>query len=453
MMIKVICFSLLMGLYAGSALGEESLDKLDFNPTKIPVTEQGTADLGELEGIPTPLVEYIIDSSGSMGQILTQKKTKIFVMKKLLSRYLVSQWTEKTSSGMRVIGSRRKKDCKDNYLAIPPGNAKLGLIEGTVKSMDPVGMTPLYDSMKDAYKDLEKYEGPKRVVIFTDGEETCGKDPCQLAAELKKKSIDLKFFVVAFGLQGQQDTLQKLKCIGDLHQADDEEQLDKLFEDMDKELNPNKNLFVDSPEPQATVMLFRAETPNEIYRRFQASYGIQVPPGRYYAIVNLKPKYRFKEFVVPPNKKVTLKVKGEAKFIANFIDGLMKVELLNKNRKVVKRFNSDKPVDLPPGKWNFRFYRDPFYEKVVNNYLIVPNAEYEYNIEEAGVAYVEDPQVRGIYVFGNRGIMMGNHVTNFPLVLGKGVYEIRVDDKCVFKDIIMGSNKEVVKLQCSKVKK
>ncbi|QLY24805.1 VWA domain-containing protein [Bdellovibrio sp. KM01] len=453
MMIKALCLTLLLGFSVTSAFGAEDLDKFDYDPSKIPVSEQGTADLGELQGVPTPLVEYIIDSSGSMGQILTGKKTKIFVMKKLLSRYLVSQWTEKTSSGMRVIGSRRKKDCKDNYLAIPPGNAKLGLIEGMVKSMDPVGMTPLYDSMKEAYKDLEKYDGPKRVVIFTDGEETCGKDPCKLSEEFKNKNVDLKFFVVAFGLQGQQETLQKLKCIGDLHQADDEEQLDKMFEDLDKDLNPNKNLFVDSPEPQATVMLFRAETPNEIYRRFQASYGIQVPPGRYYAVVNLKPKYRFKEFIVPPNKKVTLKVKGEAKFKANFIDGLMKVELLNKNRKVVKRFNSDAVVSLPPGKWNFRFYRDPFYEKVVNNYLVVPNAEYEYTIEEAGVAYVEDPQVKGIYVFGNRGIMMGNHVTNFPLVLGKGVYEIRVDDKCIFKDIIMGSNKEVVKLQCSKVKK
>ncbi|WP_413582475.1 vWA domain-containing protein [Bdellovibrio sp. HCB288] len=453
MMLKTILSFYLAVFFSLDAVASEALDKLDFNPVSVPVTEQGTADLSELENHPTPLVEYIIDSSGSMGQILTGKQTKIFVMKKLLSRYLVSQWTEKTSSGMRVIGSRRKKDCKDNYLAIPPGNSKLGLIEGTVKGMDAVGMTPLYDSMKAAYQDLEKYDGPKRIVIFTDGEETCGKDPCQLAREFKNKNVDVKFFVVAFGLQGQEDTLKKLQCIGDMHQADNEDQLDDLFQELDKNLNPNKNLFVDSPEPQATVMLFRAETPNEIYRRFQSSYGIQVPPGRYYAIVNLKPKYRFQEFVVPPNKKVTLKVKGEGQFTANFIDGLMKVELLNKNRKVVKRFNSDTTVGLPPGKWSLRFYRDPFYEKIINDYLIVPNGKYEINLEEAGVAYVQDPLVRGIYVFGNRGVMTGNHVTNFPLVLGKGVYEIRVDDKCVFKDVIMGSNKEVVKLQCPKDKK
>ncbi|MBO9667538.1 MAG: VWA domain-containing protein, partial [Bdellovibrio sp.] len=370
---------------------EDLLDKLDFNPTSIPVALEGTADAENLEEKPTPLVEYIIDSSGSMGQILSNKKTKIFVMKKILSRYLVSQWTEKSSSGMRVIGSRRKKDCKDNYLAIPPGNAKLGVIEGTVKTMDPMGMTPLYDSMKDAYKDLSGYAGPRRIVVFTDGEETCGKDPCKFAKEVMQKDVDFKFFVIAFGLKGQEETLQKLKCIGDVHQADDEDQLDDLFQDINKDLNPNKNLFVDSPEPKATVFLFRAETPNEIYRRFQASYGIEVPPGRYYAVVNLKPKYRFKEFFIPPKKKVTLKVRGEGHFKAEFVDGLMKIELLNKNRKVVKRFNSDERVALPPGRWGLRMYRDPFYEKTINDYLIVPNGEYEYNIEEAGVAYVEDP--------------------------------------------------------------
>ena len=100
--------------------------------------------------------------------------------------------------------------------------------------------------------------------------------------------------------------------------------------------------------------------------------------------------------------------------------------------------------------WSLRFYRDPFYEKTVNDYLIVPEGQYTYNIEEAGVAYVEDPVVKGIYIQNSRGQTLGNHVTNFPVVLGKGVYEIKVDEGCIFKDVIMGSNKEVVKLNCKK---
>ncbi|WP_374000548.1 VWA domain-containing protein [Bdellovibrio bacteriovorus] len=429
------------------------LDNMDFDPAKVPVSPEGIATAENLPVEAIPLVEYIIDSSGSMGQLMGPKKTKIYVLKKLLSRYLMSQWTEKTNSGLRVIGSRRKKDCKDNYIAIQPGQSKLGAIEGIVKSFEPVGMTPIGAALKDAYKDLEGYKGPKRVVLFTDGEETCGQDPCKIAAELAGKDVDLKFFVVAFGLQNQPDVLDKLACIGEMNQADDEEKLEDLLQDLDKKLNPGKNLFVSSPQPNATVFLFRADSPGEIYRKFHASTGIQVPPGKYLAIVNIKPKYKFAEFVIPPDKKVTLKVQGSGFFQANFIEKLMKIELLDINRKVVKRFTSDVRTPLPTGKWALRLYRDPFFEKTIENYLIVPNGEYTYDIQEAGAVVVEDPKVRGIYVYDGRFALLGNHLTNVPFVLGKGVYEIRVDEKCVFKDVIMGSNSGLVKLDCSKVKK
>lgn len=432
---------------------EDLLDKMDFDPTKIPANAAGEVKAEDLPIAAIPLVEYVIDSSGSMGQLMGPKKTKIYVLKKLLARYLMSQWTEKTSSGLRVIGSRRKKDCKDNYLAIQPAQSKLGAIEGIVKSFEPIGMTPIGQALKDAYKDVQSYQGPKRVVLFTDGEETCGQDPCKIAAELSGKDVDLKFFVVAFGLQNQPDILNKLACIGDMSQADDEEKLEELFQDLDKKLNPGKNLFVSSPQPNATVFLFRAESPNEIYRKFHASGGIEVPPGKYLAIVNLKPKYKFAEFVIPPQKKVTLRVGGQGFFQANFVEKLMKIELLDTNRKVVKRFTSDVREPLPTGKWAIRLYRDPFFEKTLENYLIVPNAEYTYDIQEAGAVVVEDPKVRGIYVYDGRFALLGNHLTNVPVVLGKGVYEIRVDEKCVFKDVIMGSNSGLVKLDCSKVKK
>lgn len=432
---------------------EDMLDEMDFDPTKIKANEAVEVGAEDLKETTPPLVEYIIDSSGSMGQILHGKKTKIYVLKKVLNKYLLAQWSEKSASGMRVFGSRRKRDCRDNYLAIEPAASKLGAIEGIVKGLEPVGMTPLAFSLKDAYNDLKDYNGPKRIVLFTDGEETCGQDPCKMVDEIKKMAVDIKFFVVAFGLKDQMDTLKKLSCIGDMNQADDEQKLDELFQDLDKKLNPNKNLFVESPEPRATVFVFKAESPNVIYRKFQASTGIEVPPGRYLAIVNIKPKYKFSEFVIPPHKKVTLKVRGNGYFKADFVQKLMRIELLDKNKKVVKKFTSDERVGLPQGRWSLRFYREPFYEKVIDNYLIVPNAEYTYNIEEAGVAYVEDPQVKGVYVYDGRFALMGNHLTNFPLVLGKGVYEIKVDEKCIFKDVIMGSNKEIVKLNCDKVKK
>ncbi|UOF00182.1 vWA domain-containing protein [Bdellovibrio reynosensis] len=429
------------------------LDKMDFKPIDVPANLTGEVAAEELKEQVPPLVEYVIDSSGSMGQILTGKKTKIYVLKKILNKYLMAQWTEKAASGLRVFGGRRKKDCKDNFLAIPPKSGNLGAIEGVVKGFEPVGMTPLAFALRDATKDLKDYNGPKRIVLFTDGEETCGQDPCKTVEQLKASTVDIKFFVVAFGLRDQLDTLKKLACIGDMNQADNEEQLDELFQDLDKKLNPNKNLFVESPEPKATVFLFKASSPDIIYRKFPANLGIEVPPGDYVAIVNLKPKYKFQKFTIPAKKKITLRVKGDGYFQANFMQKLMKIELLDKNKKAVRKFTSDVRVALPQGRWSLRFYREPFFEKVIDNYLIIPNAEYVYNIEEAGAAIVDDPKVRGVYVYDGKVALLGNHLTNFPVVLGKGVYEIRVDKSCVFKDVIMGSNKDLVRLSCDKVKK
>lgn len=428
------------------------LDKLDYDPRKVKVNSDGQASIEELASSLPPLVEYIIDSSGSMGQIMTKDKSKIYILKKLVSKYLVSQWSEKSSSGMRLIGSRRRKDCTDNYLALKPGHSNLGKIEGVVKEIFPVGKTPLGNSLKDAYKDLEFYKGPKRVVVFTDGEETCGQDPCKIADELRNKNVDLKFFVVAFGLKEQKDILSKLQCIGEMAQADSEEELEGLLENLNKSLNPQKNLFVESPNPNATVFLFKAESPNEMYRRFSASLGIEVPPGKYIAIVNLNPKFKFAEFEIAPKKRVTLKVRGEGKFIGNFIQGLVKIELLDKNRKVIKKFSSDKQTSLPIGRWGIRLYKDPFFEKVIENYLVVPNGDYVYDIVEAGAAIIDDPKVRGIYLYNAKGESMGNYLTNVPLVLPKGVYELRVENQCTFKDVSLGGGKkDLVRLDCRKV--
>lgn len=430
----------------------ELLDDLNFDPKLVPPNAAAEVDATEeMVSVVPPLVEYVIDSSGSMGGLLDEKRTKIYVLKKLLSKYLLAQWNERSASGLRVFGGKKKRDCTDNILVIPPKESKLGHIESVVKGLEPVGMTPLSKALEAASKDLKDYNGPKRIVLFTDGEETCGQDPCKMVETIKKSTADVEFFVVAFGLKDQAESVKKLKCIGDLNQADSEKELEESFEELDKKLNPNKNLFVQSPIPEATVFLFKANEPDLLFRKFEAKTGVEVPPGDYIAIVNLRPKYKFSRFTVPKKKKVVLKVAGNANFKAEFIRGLIKIELLNSKRKAVKKFKSDELVKLPMGKWTLRFYREPFFEKTVENYVVIPNADYTYIIEEAGVAVVDDPELRGVYVNGSRGVLLGNHLTNTPLVLPKGIYNIRVDEGCSFKDVIMGSNREILRLNCKSI--
>jgi Ca-activated chloride channel homolog len=409
------------------------------------------ADEVKIEDLPKsarPLVEYIIDSSGSMAQDFGPKQTKMVVLKKLIVQYLNAQWNHQTASGLSVFGSTKEKDCQDIQRLLKPGQSQLGQIELMTKNFEPKGMTPIGLSLEKAYAEIKKYPGPKKIVLLTDGEETCGKDPCQIVEKIKELGTQLDFLVVTLGLQDQTETLLKLQCVGDLKNAKDEQELEKILDDLDKELNPNKNLFVVSPDPNAQVQLYLKDTPDLLYRTFKASMGIEVPPGEYLAVVKLKPEYKFLPFSVPSKKKVTLTVKGDGYYTVNFAKGLLTVELLNQNNKIIKTFKSDSKVAIPTGNWKIRIFRKPFYEKVIDSFRMVPKADQFEDIEDAGFIMIEGKGYQGYYIFKGEKNLLGHYLLNSVLVLPKGIYQFVVNDECKFSDMTLGGKRELVKLRC-----
>lgn len=395
-----------------------------------------------------PLVDYIIDSSGSMAQNFGPKQTKMVILKKLISQYLSAQWNQETASGLRVFGANKEKDCQDTQRIIKSGQSQLGTIDLVIKSVEPKGMTPIGLSLEQSFAEIKNYAGPKKIVLLTDGEETCGKDPCKIVEKIKASGVDLDFYVVTLGLQDQSDVLLKLKCIGNLNNAKDENELAQILDDLDKELNPNKNLFVKSPDPDALVYLYMKDTPNLLYRKFKASIGIEVPPGEYFATVKLKPEYKFEAFQVPKQKKVTLTVVGNGTYQVNFSNQLLTVELLTKNNKVIKTFKSDSLVSIPTGNWKIRIFRRPFYEKIIEQIRVIPNAYDFEDIEDAGLMMVEGESFQGYYIFKNVDKLVGHYLFNTVAVLPKGVYRFSVNDQCHFNDITIGAKRDLVKLRC-----
>ena len=103
---------------------ENSLKKKDRyvvpkskDPSKKPHPEGHIASEEQNDKTTPPKVELIVDSSGSMGQLLDKGRTKMYYTKKVLERYMTDQWKEKAFVGMRVYGSRKKNDCEDNFLS------------------------------------------------------------------------------------------------------------------------------------------------------------------------------------------------------------------------------------------------------------------------------------------------------------------------------------------------
>jgi Ca-activated chloride channel family protein len=72
----------------------------------------------------------------------------------------------------------------------------------TVNSIVPAGKTPLTQGIEEAAEALDFHTKPGVVVVITDGEETCGRSPCDLGKQLHAAGFKLTVHVVAFRYEG-----------------------------------------------------------------------------------------------------------------------------------------------------------------------------------------------------------------------------------------------------------
>ncbi len=406
-----------------------------------------------------PKVIILLDSSGSMGQLLDKQKSKMFYAKKLFGEYLRYQWREKADVGLVVYGGRRKQDCSDTHLAIKAGERNLSKIDSTIKKLSPLGMTPIADSLEIAISQLKNYPGPKRIMIFTDGEETCGGNSCKILEKaIQEKIVDLEMFVTGIGLDEKSKDLDKLRCLGKTFGAKTPDQLSEALNDINNSIGMSKdgtrsgnNLFVESPDPKATVRVYEWRDGQRVYvRDFMASYGIKLPPGKYSAEVMLDPVYNFKEFTIPLKRKVTLRVSGKGLLTVNFFKGLLDVEILNRDKKVVQSFVSDEPTLVKSGTYDIRIAGEPFFEQTERKFKIVPGGKHEISIDGVGIVQFNHPGNLGIHVYSGTDKEVGAYLTNYPFVLKAGSYRFFLNDACDLPGITVRNEKQIQVLQCLK---
>ena len=133
-------------------------------------------------------VLFILDSSGSMwGQI--DGKAKTTIAKEALNG-IIDSIPHDFDTGLMTYGHRRKGDCKDIELLIPPGLHNPATMKTKIAELSAKGKTPLSDSLRMAAKTLRSTEEAASVILITDGLETCDSDPCQVAADLAMSGVD-----------------------------------------------------------------------------------------------------------------------------------------------------------------------------------------------------------------------------------------------------------------------
>lgn len=207
---------------------------------------------------PSREVLLIIDSSGSMKEKTSDGIEKMTAARQALQKVLPQLEGEHVGLllfGHRVAGNRAGC-CEDIELAIPIGPLSASKFTSTVNRIQPLGNTPLAQSLwfaKDVLTKREK-DVQKTVIVLTDGNETCNGDPQAAAAALASLGINVKVHVVGFAVTDQQE--RQLKSIA--ASGNGEYTSAKNAADLIEKL-PEFLLEKPAPLPQPVVELSRIE--------------------------------------------------------------------------------------------------------------------------------------------------------------------------------------------------
>ena len=166
----------------------------------------------------SPKVELVLDVSGSMRAKDIDGKSRMSAAKQAFNEVLDAV-PEEVRLGIRTLGADypgndRKRGCKDTRQLYPVGPLDRTEAKTAVATLAPTGWTPIGPALLGAADDLGEDGATKRIVLITDGEDTCAPlDPCQVAREIAAKGIHL--VIDTLGLVPDAKTRQQLTCIAE----------------------------------------------------------------------------------------------------------------------------------------------------------------------------------------------------------------------------------------------
>ncbi|MFF9313234.1 VWA domain-containing protein [Streptomyces sp. NPDC014748] len=172
----------------------------------------------ETDGQAAPKVELVLDVSGSMRTRDIDGGTRMAAAKQAFNEVLDAT-PEEVQLGIRTLGADyrgndRKEGCKDTAQLYPVGPLNRTEAKTAVATLSPTGWTPIGPALLKAATDLEGGDGARRIVLISDGEDTCQPlDPCEVAREIAAKGIGLT--IDTLGLVPDAKTRDQLSCIAD----------------------------------------------------------------------------------------------------------------------------------------------------------------------------------------------------------------------------------------------
>ncbi|MEE4540602.1 VWA domain-containing protein [Streptomyces sp. V4-01] len=167
---------------------------------------------------PAPKVELVLDVSGSMRARDIDGESRMSAAKQAFDDVLDSV-PQGVQLGIRTLGADypgndRKTGCKDTRQLYPIGPLDRTEAKTAVATLQPTGWTPIGPALLAAADDIKGGDGTRRLVLITDGEDTCPPlNPCDVARDIAAKGIHL--VIDTLGLIPDSTTRNQLSCIAE----------------------------------------------------------------------------------------------------------------------------------------------------------------------------------------------------------------------------------------------
>jgi len=187
------------------------------SPTPFPLD---ALNLQDPKGVSNLYIEYILDASGSMLELLSDGVPKRDAAKEYLIEHLLT-FAPETHFGLRSYGHRLKwqddqaASCEDIELVAPIEIGQLTAISEWLQAFETLGMTPLHAAVEQALEDFDTSDPDRlnNLILISDGIETCAGDPCGLVEISRRSGVNFTIHVVGLAVDDQ--TRAQLTCIAD----------------------------------------------------------------------------------------------------------------------------------------------------------------------------------------------------------------------------------------------
>lgn len=120
--------------------------------------------------------------------------------------------------GLIIYGPGHGDGCANVDIRFGPTSDASDRILKEVDDISPAGMTALTEAVRQAAETLNFQSEPATVVLVTDGQETCGGAPCELADQMLQQAAGLTVHVIGFRLRADFPTF-RLPGVDPTHSA------------------------------------------------------------------------------------------------------------------------------------------------------------------------------------------------------------------------------------------